>query len=187
MAPVAVAEVPGIRQNHFTNQNTMKLTHRYSYSPFRVQTSPFQRDIERLFDFAFPSVPLFGESSAADSDFGAVDAYRDAGKLVVRTELPGVARDAISVDVIEDQLILSVNAVDEATATEATTVSTNGAEPAQEPSASPKARKLLSRSFSLPDDVDWQKVTARYENGVLTVEVPKREEAQPRTINVEVA
>ena len=43
------------------------------------------------------------------------------------------------------------------------------------------------RSFTLPNTVDASKVSADYKNGVLTVKLPFREEAKPRTINVEVA
>jgi HSP20 family protein len=45
----------------------------------------------------------------------------------------------------------------------------------------------FSRSFTLPNTVDAAKVSAEYKNGVLTVKLPFREEAKPRTINVEVA
>jgi HSP20 family protein len=43
------------------------------------------------------------------------------------------------------------------------------------------------RSFTLPNTVDASKVAADYKNGILTVKLPFREEAKPRTINVEVA
>ena len=45
----------------------------------------------------------------------------------------------------------------------------------------------FSRTFTLPTTVDPAKVSAEYKNGVLTVKLPFREEARPRTINVEVA
>ncbi len=45
----------------------------------------------------------------------------------------------------------------------------------------------FSRSFSLPSTVDAARIAAEYKNGVLTVTLPFREEAKPRTINVEVA
>ena len=45
----------------------------------------------------------------------------------------------------------------------------------------------FNRSFTLPNTVDASKVSAEYKNGVLTVKLPFREEAKPRTINVEVA
>jgi len=43
------------------------------------------------------------------------------------------------------------------------------------------------RSFSLPNTIDSAKIAAEYKNGVLTVKMPVREEAKPRSINVEVA
>jgi HSP20 family protein len=45
----------------------------------------------------------------------------------------------------------------------------------------------FSRSFSLPQTVDASRVAAEYKNGVLTVRLPLREEAKPRTIKVDVA
>jgi len=43
------------------------------------------------------------------------------------------------------------------------------------------------RSFTLPNTVDTSKVAADYKNGILTVKLPFREEAKPRSINVEVS
>jgi HSP20 family protein len=45
----------------------------------------------------------------------------------------------------------------------------------------------FNRSFALPNTVDASRVSAEYKHGVLTVRLPFREEAKPRTINVEVA
>jgi HSP20 family protein len=50
-----------------------------------------------------------------------------------------------------------------------------------------RAYGTFSRSFSLPSTVDATRIAAEYKNGVLTVTLPFREEAKPRTINVEVA
>lgn len=43
------------------------------------------------------------------------------------------------------------------------------------------------RAFSLPDTVDPEKVKADYKNGVLTVTLPKKEVAKPKTVNVEIS
>jgi HSP20 family protein len=43
------------------------------------------------------------------------------------------------------------------------------------------------RSFSLPDTVDGDKVRADFKNGVLTITLPKKEVAKPKTINVEIS
>jgi HSP20 family protein len=45
----------------------------------------------------------------------------------------------------------------------------------------------FNRSFSLPQTVDPNKVSADYKDGVLTVRLPLREDAKPRSIKVEVA
>ena len=42
------------------------------------------------------------------------------------------------------------------------------------------------RSFTLPPNVDDKKIAASYNNGLLEVEIPKKEEARPKSINVEV-
>jgi HSP20 family protein len=44
----------------------------------------------------------------------------------------------------------------------------------------------VSRSISLPEQVQVDQITARYENGVLTVSLPQKEEAKPRQITIDV-
>jgi HSP20 family protein len=44
----------------------------------------------------------------------------------------------------------------------------------------------FARSFALPASVDTEKVKAEYKNGVLTVTLPKKDVAKPRTVKVEV-
>jgi len=51
---------------------------------------------------------------------------------------------------------------------------------------SERAFGTFFRSFVLPKSVDGTRVEARYQNGVLTVVLPKREDAKPRTIAVQV-
>jgi HSP20 family protein len=49
-----------------------------------------------------------------------------------------------------------------------------------------RAYGSFSRSFSLPDTVNPEKIAAEYKNGVLTVTLPKREESKPRQVKVTV-
>lgn len=44
----------------------------------------------------------------------------------------------------------------------------------------------FARSISIPESVQSEKVTAAFENGVLLVTLPKREEAKPRKVTIEV-
>ena len=92
----------------------------------------------------------------------------DANGTYVRAELPGVNRDDINVEVVDDYLTI--------TAARKT------------PAADGKGEESFSfsRSVSLNGAVQADKVSATYENGVLTVTLPKREEAKPKKITVAV-
>ena len=92
--------------------------------------------------------------------------YEDKDNTYVRAELPGVTRDAISVEMIEGSLSLQASRK-EKTAEGESTVSFN-------------------RLVSIPDEVASDKVTAAYENGILTVTLPRKEESKPKKINVSV-
>ena len=109
-----------------------------------------------LSDFASTSAP----------DRFPVDLYEDAENAYVRAELPGIGRDDIKVEVVDDTLTI---------------------EAARKLKEDDKEESfLVSRSVSLPDSVRSEGITATLENGVLTVTLPKREEAKPRKINVSV-
>ena len=145
---------------------------RYTYPNFRtlapsfggVARSPWsglEGEIDRLFETA-----LRDFSGAAAPDHFPVDIYEDADNTYVRADLPGVSRDDINVEVADGYLTISG------------TRKSTGAEGEEAFS--------FSRSISIADEVDTAKVAATYENGVLTVTLPKREEAKPKKITVSV-
>jgi len=49
------------------------------------------------------------------------------------------------------------------------------------------SRKSFERSFRIGEGVDPDKISAKLENGVLTVGLPKKEEAKPKTVKVEIS
>ena len=105
-----------------------------------------------------------------------VDIYEtEQHDLVVKAELPDMSREDIEVTVENNTLVL------------------RGTKKLPEGVKEEQIRRtersygVFNRSFTLPNTVDTTKVSAEYKNGVLTVKLPYREEAKPRTINVEVA
>ena len=105
-----------------------------------------------------------------------VDIYEtEAHDLVVKAELPDMAREDVEVTVENNTLIL------------------RGSRKLPEGIKEDQVRRIersygtFNRAFTIPTTVDAAKVSAEYRNGVLTVKLPYREEARPRTINVEVA
>jgi len=117
-----------------------------------------------------------GEALPAGHWVPAVDIYETEGHdLVLKAELPDMTREDIELMVERNTLTLKGT---------------------RKRPAEVKAEQIrrierrygsFSRSFALPTTVDSSKVTADYKNGVLTVKLPFREEARPRTINVEIA
>jgi HSP20 family protein len=126
---------------------------------------------------------LFGDVYLRDEDViqrgswvPLVDIYETEGHdLVIKAELPDMTREAIEVTVEHNTLTLKGTKNPPAEVKE------------DQFRRSERHYGAFIRSFTLPATVDPSKVAAEYRNGVLTVKLPYREEAKPRTINVEVA
>jgi HSP20 family protein len=131
---------------------------------WRNHETPFtalSREVDRLLNEAAPRNAWNG--------YGLVPA---AFQVVV--DLPGLDPKAIQISVQEGTLAIQSER--------------KLAEPAADATVhrSERPAGTFFRSFALPSSVDATKVEAKYENGVLTVVLPKREEAKPRTIQVNV-
>ncbi len=113
-------------------------------------------------------------STREDSRFlvPPVDIYEIQDTLVVLVDMPGVGKDAVSVDVEDGILTISGR----------TDYSIRGEAVIEE-------FGLLNfyRQFQLNEQVDQEKIEAELKNGVLTVKLPKAEKAKPRQIQVKVS
>ena len=113
--------------------------------------------------------------TAATAWVPPVDIYQNGDhELVLKAELPDMAREDIEITVENGVLTIKGQ---------------KGLGDVKEEQFHHVERRYgaFSRSFSLPTTVDSGKVGAEYKNGVLTVRLPLREEAKPRSIKVEVA
>ena len=127
----------------------------------RSAWSGLETEIDRLLETA-------ADGSPATARF-PVDLYEDKDNTYVRAELPGVNRADINVDLVDGVLNI--------TAARKTPAVTEG---------QPVQTTTLSRSIRIATEVQADNVAAAYENGVLTVTLPKREEAKPKKITVAV-
>jgi HSP20 family protein len=96
-------------------------------------------------------------------------------ELVLKAELPDMERDNIDINI--ENFVLTIKG-EKTASNEVKDVQYHHIE---------RRYGAFSRSFSLPTTVDPNRVSAEYKNGVLTVKIPLREEAKPRTIKVDVA
>ena len=105
----------------------------------------------------------------------AVDIVEEKARFVLRADLPGVDREAIDVSMEDGFLTITGER-----ATEDRT-EVDGIERYERVSG------RFYRRFSLPETADADGITARMQNGILTIEIPKLPEVQPRRIDIEAA
>jgi HSP20 family protein len=127
-------------------------------------------EMDRLFDFTYPSrdTGLFSGWSPT------LDLYDDKDAFVLSVELPGMKKEDIDISLQEGVLTVSGERRHEKENKEGQTF------------RSERYFGKFQRSVSLPTMVDAAKVKASYKDGILTVQLPKSEEAKPRQIEVNV-
>jgi HSP20 family protein len=132
-----------------------------------MKPQPFSRDVDRFFDAFF----------GADRDEGRrwvppVDLVESGDHFVLKADLPGLTDEDVSIEVQDGTLTIS------------------GERSAEHESEEGGWYRLersygsFSRSLTLPDGVDAEAISARFENGVLEVNIPKPEERKPRRVEI---
>ncbi|MER5386091.1 Hsp20/alpha crystallin family protein [Streptomyces sp. NPDC002688] len=101
-----------------------------------------------------------------------MDAYREGEEYVIALDLPGVAKDAIDIDV--ERNMLTVKA-ERRPVTKADDVQMELSE---------RPLGVFSRQLVLADTLDTERITADYDAGVLTLRIPIAERAKPRKIAI---
>jgi HSP20 family protein len=101
-----------------------------------------------------------------------VDIYETKDAICVRAELPGVDKAAVNVEVKDGVLTLRGERKLEKEVKE------------ENYHRIERSYGTFHRSFSLPSSVDEEKVTARMNDGVLEVDLPKKEQAKPKQIRI---
>jgi HSP20 family protein len=134
------------------------------YSPFRSDLDVFQDSISRLF-----SEPASRPWSPA------VDIFESENDLVFKADIPDIDPKEVGIQLENGTLTLKGERKFEQ---ENTGKGFHRIE---------RGYGTFVRAFSLPDTVDAEKVKADYKSGVLTITVPKKEIAKPKTINVEIS
>jgi HSP20 family protein len=159
------------RQTQFADQKeecTMIIRRMWpTYGPWRGsfgQLEDMRRDMQRLFD------ALEGSGREYTGVFPPMNITQDADNFYLRADLPGMNIDDLELTALRNRV--SISGKREIAAEEA--------------SYHRREREggAFSRSVTLPTEIDGSRVEAHYKDGVLTVVLPKQEEAKPRQIAV---
>ena len=131
-------------------------------------------EMDRLFGSLFGGAPA---TLAATEDvwIPAVDIHETKDSFIVEAELPGMKQDDIQITIVDNTLTLKGARRREREARE------DGYTRIE------RAYGTFQRALALPSVVDATKVRAKYKDGLLHIELPKKEEAKPKEIKVQVS
>jgi HSP20 family protein len=142
------------------------------FEPFR-EFSTLQDRINRVFRESY--APTGQDESLTTSSFApAVDVYEDEHNVALKIEVPGIDEKDIDVQI------------------ENNTLTVHGERKIEKEEKEENYRRVerqygsFTRTFTLPSTVDSEKVSATYDKGVLKITLPKKAEAKPKQIKVNV-
>jgi HSP20 family protein len=132
----------------------------------------FRRPLSRMFDDFFLPRTTTEDGSLAWGWNPVVDIYDNEDNIVIKAELPGVSKKDIEIDIKDRVLTLKGERSAE--------------NEVKEDNYYRRERTYggFERSFTLPANVDPDKIKADYNDGVLKIEVPKPEDQKPKQITV---
>jgi HSP20 family protein len=133
-----------------------------------------QERINRMFDDTIRSAATGDEELATGAWSPAVDIHETDDSFVVSADLPGLKKDDIQINVEDNTLTIKGEKKFEEKV------------PRDKYIRVERSYGTFVRSFSLPQNVDSTKIKATFKDGVLDLTLPKREEARPKKIAVEV-
>ncbi|NLP43391.1 MAG: Hsp20/alpha crystallin family protein [Peptococcaceae bacterium] len=130
-----------------------------------------QWDIDSIFE------NFFNDSLLPASVFGnaqmKVDIQETPKEFIFEAEIPGANKDEINLEIDDNHLTISVNRQEEANETRDNYIRRE------------RRSSAMARSFAV-DNIIPEKATAKYENGILTINLPKKEETSPRYRKIDI-
>ena len=131
-----------------------------------VKPEPFTREIDRVFD------AFFGQTDQGRRWMPPMDLVEAGDHFVLKADLPGLAEGDVRIEVQDGTLTISGE---------------RKAEHEQNEKGWYRIERSFgsfSRSLTLPDGVDADRIDASFADGVLEVHIPKPEERKPRRISI---
>jgi len=133
-----------------------------------------QREIDRVFDSFFPSQRTDEPEESTKAVWAPrVDLSETEDNYRIELDIPGMTRDDITISYQDNQLAISGERREEARDEDNEYVRVE------------RSFGHFYRAFRLPKTVNADEIEAAYDNGVLTISVPKAEESKPHRIEIQ--
>ncbi len=133
--------------------------------------SQFRDEVNRLLE---GTLGVSGEVGALGGWAPPLDLYQDKDHLYVKIELPGMKKEEIELSLYEGVLTIAGERKQESKSGEGKSLREE------------RFYGRFQRSVTLPAEVDAEKISATYRDGILEVTLPKSEAAKPKQIEVSV-
>ena len=128
-------------------------------------------------NYGLPSMSLFDamlrDWNLYANRFPAVDITEGEQAYLLEAELPGYKQEEVKVQVEKHVLKLS-------------STKESSKEEEKKSLVTERCYQCFERSFTLPEDVDEEKIDGKFENGLLVLTMPKKEVAKPKAIEVKI-
>ena len=155
-----------------TQMTPMRASRSYvTFDPFR-SVFDLQRRINQLFDNSASTAS--GEDVALSTWTPAVDIYEDDNAFLIKLELPEVSRDDVKVNFHDNTLSITGE---------------RRFENEDKRDAYHRVERSYGQfygSFTLPPNVNTEAINAQFKDGMLRLTLPKKEEAKPKQIEVNI-
>ncbi|HOT61719.1 MAG TPA: Hsp20/alpha crystallin family protein [Treponemataceae bacterium] len=132
-----------------------------------------------VFDAFDRGLGVFTPLATDTSYLPRIDVRETPEAYVMDVELPGLTEKDVEIN-LKDR-VLSISSVKDAKKEE--TKKENGVEYL----IRERRTNSFARRFTLPEDIAADKVSANFKNGILTIDIPRRPESQPRQIEIKTA
>ncbi|MFA5353313.1 MAG: Hsp20/alpha crystallin family protein [Thermodesulfovibrionales bacterium] len=146
------------------------------WSPLK-ELEEMRRDMDRLFEDFLSPVPRRRRWMKPEGGVIVpnVEMFDRKNEIVLKAELPGVDKNDIDLTITKDSITLKGEVKREEEVKE------------EDYYASERSYGSFVRSIALPVEVDSEQAKASFKNGILEIVLPKKEEAKPKEIKIEVS
>src|ERR671914_2828335 len=132
-----------------------------------MKPEPFSREMDRVFD------AFFGQTEQGRRWVPPMDLVEADDHFVLKADLPGLSEGDVNIEVQDGTLTISGERKAEHEARERGWYRIE------------RSFGSFSRSLTLPDGVDADRISAQFDRGVLEVTIPKPEERKPRRVQIQ--